>query len=117
MLDIKTLLMKLTNAVKVDHIIEQGTSGVWEYRKWNSGFCELRVKYTTPRTSTNTNFKVTFPWTFATEPHVQLSGGATSNSASFARYANATTTSVDCYVDASSGSYVWAFIYVSGYLA
>ena len=117
MLDIKTLLMKLTNAVKVDHIIEQGTSGVWEYRKWNSGFCELRVKYTTPRTQTRTNFKVNYPWTFSAAPHVQVSGGSTANTGAFATYVNSTNTQVDCYVDASSGAYVWAYIFVSGYLA
>lgn len=27
----------LSNA---DYVVEQGTSGFWTYRKWNSGFCE-----------------------------------------------------------------------------
>ena len=27
-------------AVSVDYIIEQGTSGIWTYRKWNSGIAE-----------------------------------------------------------------------------
>lgn len=32
-----------------DYVVEQGTSGVWIYRKWNSGFVELwaRFAYTT----------------------------------------------------------------------
>lgn len=40
MLDVKALLTKMLNAVKVDYIIEQGTSGIWTYRKWNSGIAE-----------------------------------------------------------------------------
>lgn len=40
MLDVKALLTKMLNAIKVDYIIEQGTSGIWTYRKWNSGIAE-----------------------------------------------------------------------------
>lgn len=29
-----------TNTVPVDYITEQGTSGIWQYRKWNSGVSE-----------------------------------------------------------------------------
>ena len=25
---------------KADYVVEQGTSGIWKYRKWNSGRCE-----------------------------------------------------------------------------
>lgn len=28
----------------VDYIIEQGTSGIWNYRNWASGYCELRAR-------------------------------------------------------------------------
>lgn len=40
MLDVKALLTKMLNAIKVDYIVEQGTSGIWAYRKWNSGIAE-----------------------------------------------------------------------------
>lgn len=40
MLDLKAWIEKVTNALKVDYIIEQGTSGDWTYRKWNSGIAE-----------------------------------------------------------------------------
>lgn len=36
-----TILKKLCTKTKVDYITSQGTSGVWFYRKWNSGVCEL----------------------------------------------------------------------------
>lgn len=29
------------NSTKVDYIVEQGTSGIWTYRKWNSGVAEI----------------------------------------------------------------------------
>ena len=40
MLDVKALLTKMLNAIKVDYIVKQGTSGSWTYRKWNSGVAE-----------------------------------------------------------------------------
>lgn len=32
---------KLLNKENNDYIVEQGTSGIWSYRKWASGECEL----------------------------------------------------------------------------
>lgn len=40
MLDLKALLSKILDALKVDYIIEEGTSGIWTYRKWASGIAE-----------------------------------------------------------------------------
>lgn len=40
MLDVKALINKLLEAVKVDFVVEEGTSGIWTYRKWNSGIAE-----------------------------------------------------------------------------
>ena len=37
MLDVKKTLAKL---LKCDYVIEEGTSGIWTYRKWNSGVAE-----------------------------------------------------------------------------
>ena len=39
-LDLKKQINKLLEAVSVDYIVEQGTSGIWTYRKWNSGIAE-----------------------------------------------------------------------------
>lgn len=36
-----TILKKLCTKTKVDYIISQGISGIWFYRKWASGYCEL----------------------------------------------------------------------------
>lgn len=40
MLDLKALLSKILDALKVDYVVEEGTSGIWTYRKWNSGIAE-----------------------------------------------------------------------------
>lgn len=40
MLNIKKTLTKILDALKADYIVEQGTSGIWTYRKWNSGVAE-----------------------------------------------------------------------------
>ena len=36
-----TILKKLCTKTKVDYIVSQGISGIWFYRKWASGYCEL----------------------------------------------------------------------------
>ena len=41
MLDMKKLLAKM---LKCDYVIEEGTSGSWTYKKWNSG--EYEATYT-----------------------------------------------------------------------
>jgi hypothetical protein len=28
------------NEIDIDYIVEQGVSGIWTYRKWNSGIAE-----------------------------------------------------------------------------
>ena len=39
-MSLKELLARIINALKVDYIVEQGTNGIWTYRKWNSGIAE-----------------------------------------------------------------------------
>ena len=40
MLDVKKLLSHMLDALKVDYITAEGTSGNWRYRKWKSGKIE-----------------------------------------------------------------------------
>lgn len=49
-LDLKELISKITNTPVV---IEEGTSGVWKYRKWSNGFSECWASV-----NTSTNFAV-----------------------------------------------------------
>lgn len=39
-MSIKEWMIRVINALKVDYIVEEGTSGIWSYRKWNSGIAE-----------------------------------------------------------------------------
>lgn len=54
MLDIKKLIAKMLGwiAQHADFVVEQGTSGDWTYRKWNSGKAEAWGKYNTSSTKT-----------------------------------------------------------------
>lgn len=39
-MSLKTLLTRILEALSVDYVVEEGTSGIWTYRKWNSGIAE-----------------------------------------------------------------------------
>lgn len=54
MLNMKKLITKLLNAIKTDYIVEQGTSGGWTYRKWNSGKYECYRFYNFASYAVNT---------------------------------------------------------------
>nr|DAK64821.1 MAG TPA: hypothetical protein [Caudoviricetes sp.] len=56
MLKLRDILKFVGNALKVDYIVEEGTAGIWTYRKWNSGIAECWGTY---------NFgplSITSPW-------------------------------------------------------
>lgn len=44
-MSIKELLTRILNALKVDYVVEEGTSGSWTYRKWHSGYAECYGVY------------------------------------------------------------------------
>lgn len=46
----------ILDALGVDYIVEQGTSGEWWYRKWNSGRAECGIDSKTFATKTSTNW-------------------------------------------------------------
>lgn len=74
MLDVKALLTKMLNAIKVDYIVEQGTSGIWTYRKWNSGIAECWGTYSNTisgSTVSNGNY-INYPFTFTAVPCISL---------------------------------------------
>ena len=66
---------------QVDYIVEQGTSGIWTYRKWNSGIAEAWGYYSKSiaAKSTDSDNYVTYPFTFTATPNITLglyAGGA-----------------------------------------
>ena len=72
MLDVKALLAKMLNAIKVDYIVEQGTSGGWTYRKWNSGIAEC---WGTGTIGSNSACSINYPITFTSVTHCVASCG------------------------------------------
>ena len=65
----------------VDYIVEQGISGRWTYRKWNSGIAECWGKYqkeVSANTADASNY-VDYPFSFTAVPVINLTvaaGGA-----------------------------------------
>lgn len=63
----------------IDYVVEQGTSGIWTYRKWNSGIAECWGKSSVASNTYSANngqknVVVTFPFTFLSAPSVNVSG-------------------------------------------
>lgn len=68
----------LDNKNTADYVVEQGTSGIWTYRKWNSGLAECWGIYTTTSACTKawgTLFysdtlapRINYPFTFTVRP-------------------------------------------------
>ena len=69
----------------VDYIVEQGTSGIWTYRKWNSGIAECWGKGTVNGTWTAWGSvyyiykSFAYPFTFTSVPVVQAFAQALSS--------------------------------------
>lgn len=103
MLDIKKLIAKILNAIKVDYVVEQGKSGIWTYRKWNSGIVELWGVKSINNVTINANAVYNFVWdefpfqlAYA-PPVVNVNYAATSWIDICAFYTNAGVGAIDSY--------------------
>ena len=70
---------KVGGTAIADYIVEQGTSGIWTYRKWASGIAECWGTYS-KEIAANTvdiNNYITYPFTFINKPFITtgLQGG------------------------------------------
>ena len=84
MLNIKKTLTKVLDALKCDYIVEQGTDGIWTYRKWNSGIAECWGEYSysvttssvwaSPIYITTSCPRQNYPFTFVSAPMEWASG-------------------------------------------
>ena len=68
-------LSQLSQRLGVDWIVEQGTRGIWTYRKWNSGIAECwgKSEHTVEHYATLNGFyayyvDIALPFTFAAVP-------------------------------------------------
>lgn len=109
-----------------DFIIEEGISGRWTYRKWNSGIAECWGKWTGTIShyatalggyAYNTGL-ITYPTNFfIEEPNAHFSGRIGSGFCNTGTVYNASKNSINCYaISTSSGSQSSTFfIYSIGY--
>lgn len=111
----------LLDKLGVDYITARGTASGWYYRKWKSGWAEAWYKKTGTTTSAEYyNAKVTMPFAFSSNPHVQASGGVTGKINTNIMYANIDGNNkalVDVYINTpsvKSGLSWWIDIYVAG---
>lgn len=56
--DLKNILDKMFPNSQTDYVIAQGVDGIWSYRKWSSGMCELWGKWT----ETKSNYSTVSPF-------------------------------------------------------
>ena len=76
----KQSLTHFTQAM-ADYIVEQGTSDIWTYRKWNSGVYECWTRYTksVAANTVDTSVYLAYPLTLTAIPYIMLGalgGGA-----------------------------------------
>lgn len=111
MLIVKILLAKILGVIKADYIIEEGTSGDWRWRKWNSGTAECWRNYSGNHSTTGAvmggyygSISFTFPSIFITEPTV-VASGRMGTGVCMVCARDASSTSVTChYFTNQSGS-------------
>lgn len=75
--------IKLNGNILADYVVEQGTSGIWTYRKWNSGIAECWGIYTMASSCTlawgslyysnKTCPRINYPFTFTSRPQETVS--------------------------------------------
>lgn len=105
--------MSYTRLNGADYIVEQGTSGIWTYRKWKSGIAECWGTYTASIAVTNSSASyggyrsglitaTAFPFTFASTPSITATIGRGATGAWVSNVADSNTTNVKFYLAAGA---------------
>lgn len=84
-----------------DYVVEQGTSGIWTYRKWASGIAECWCNYALTVSYIYGNYvngSIAFPFTFVgQEPNATVSFGVESVVSAYCAYSGTSTTQINVY--------------------
>jgi hypothetical protein len=116
--DLKAVLEELPLIQQAtDFIVEQGTSGIWTYRKWNSGIAECWGWQTKTASGAGVNFTLSFPSNFFTAaPTATCSAGASGEADAGINYVNATASYIDTWVHRNStgSNSVWVYAHALG---
>lgn len=107
-----------------DYIVEQGTSGMWTYRKWNSGIAECWGRVTVPSQTYAANggyYNVTGApptglFVSASNPVLSATGGISSNVQTHIGFTFASDTSIQTYLINRTASAITNTAWVCWYL-
>lgn len=109
----------LKNLVDGDYIVSKGTSGIWGYRKWNSGIAEVWCKYETVTANLYgiglTVGTPNYPFKFIVDPIINASFGVDSTADAGIRYVYTNCEYAQMYGWCShSGVKCWFYAYGIG---
>lgn len=109
---------KILDNLGVDYITEQGTSGIWTYRKFKSGIYEMWGKQAFAATSNSGLISATiwYPITFSTAPFVTCSCGVYGRNDAYMAYVDGQKNGIDAWLykgSEESLSY-WVYAHVIG---
>lgn len=103
-----------------DYIVAQGTSGIWTYKKWNSGIGECWGNYTLPVAYIYGNYvngSIFFPFEFLELPIVNANFGAIGLASAYMAYVGVTLTQINAYGNLQTGHAgedCWFYYHVVG---
>lgn len=106
-------IMSDIDTLKTDYVVEQGTSGIWTYRKWNSGIAECWGTYTNSIAITTSSAAYggyrsgqiaapNFPFTFASAPTITATSA--NGGGHWVNNIASSTTNVKFYLSAGASS-------------
>jgi len=106
----------------VDWIVEEGTDGIWKYRKWDSGLCEVYGTYTDTSSTAYTSagvgyyrtFNVNLPDIFTSVDNPQVTARTGNVGGTTLLSVNTTTISVLIFSTTSTGREVNIFFDIKG---
>ena len=99
--------VSITGNMLNDFVIEQGTDGIWIYRKWVSGIAECWARLSNQKTTaewstTQAYVSISLPFAFAEPPVVTCSGCQNEYAGSYIAYTDSSSTSVGAYMQCTA---------------
>jgi hypothetical protein len=113
---------ELLDKLGIDYVTSTGTSGIWTYRKWKSGYAEFWGKKSFAATSTAGNLSVaaTYPFKMVNGTvHATVSGGVSGRNDAHISYVSTDASQVDAYIAKPTTTNLpyWAFYHCEGKMA
>lgn len=106
--------LNISSINAVDYIVEQGTSGIWTYRKWNSGIAECWCLYVGSIAVTTASagyggyrsnqIDIDFPFTFTQTPSITATIASGSSGAWINNVAGSGSSKVGFYLSSSQSN-------------